>query len=211
MKTILSIILKNEILKTIFIVLGILLLGCEKSDTETLERVDYLNVELDCINRVSAGATMTIRIDTQEEYDTLYYYKFTKPLEDWLNINYDALVSGVIRNYPYATPDQYDSIIINDYVYNFSPFKWTKGCDNPSIDFEKYILLGQSCMVGGCSAPKFETKLYKDENNKALIFITKIDTFGSCEAGYAILDWILVDKLYNDYTIIYRIEENNID
>ena len=160
----------------IYFIIGLLVIGCEKINTDTngLEKIDFDEIVLDCINKASGGGSLYDRIDTQDEYDSLYYYRYTKPLNDWLNDNYESLIDGVIRNYPDAIQSEYDSIIINDYVYNFAPFKWVKDCTHPDIDFDKYILLGRSIFVSGCSTPKLETEVYIGKNKKELTFLLKM-------------------------------------
>lgn len=195
----------------IYIFIGLILISCEKTNRDTNELVDFEEIELECINKASEGGSISVRIDTQEEYDSLYYYRYTKPLNDWLNDNYNSLIDGVIRNYPDAMPDEYDSILVNDYVYNFAPFLWVKDCNHPAIDFDKYTLLGQSIFASGCSTPKLETEVYINYNKKELTFLTNVETYGSCEMGFGFNVWILVDKLSSNYTVNYQSIENNVE
>ena len=183
------------------------------SDTITnIELIDgFVEIELECINGASSGDIIKKRIDTKEQYDSFYYYRFTKPLFDWFNNNYNSLIDGVKSNYPNARIEQYDSILINDYIYNFYPFMGIKDCEQPCIDFNKYTLLGQTITVGGCSYPKVDIEVNIETDKNELIFLLKVETYGSCEMAFDIKKWILVDKLDNDIKVNFKSEENNIE
>lgn len=195
-------------MKNLFnLVILLVVFSCDKPETNNFEIIDFEKTVLDCINKASRqSGTLTVKITSSQEYDSLYHSKYTKPLETWLNNNYNSLVEGVIRNYPNATPEQYDSIIKNDYVFNFAPFKWVRDCVRPDIDFSNYTLLGQSISAGGCSTPKLVTEIQQDKNKNQLTFLTKIETFGTCEIGFSFYEWILVDKLNEGCEIIYKTE-----
>ena len=194
----------------IYLIAILLILSCEKSENESIKSIEFEEIELECINGTSrCSGSLAVRIDTQEEYDSLYYYDFTKILDDWLSNNYSSLISGVIKNFPGASPEDYDSILINDYVYNFLPFKWIKDCTHPSVDFNNYTLLGQSVSASGCSTPTLETVVYINKSKKELTFLTRVETYGNCEMGFGFCVWILVDKLADDYEIAFKLEEKN--
>jgi len=196
---------------TVLVLLSLLILSCEKKNDDNFELIDFKEIELECVNIATrSSGSLKVRIDTQEEYDSLYYYMFTKILEDWLNANYGSLISGLSNNYLGADPEDYDSILMNDYIYNFLPYKGTYDCEHPLIDFESYTLLGQSISVASCSIPKIETELLMDNSNKELIFRLNIETYGFCEMGFGFYVWILVDKLTDDIEVKYQTEENNL-
>ena len=76
----------------------------------------------------------------------------------------------------------------------------------PSIDFEAYTLLGQYVTAGGC---EFKTikEVEKNEDAKTYKYIVTVKSCGLCKMKMFNMNWILVPKLPDDYTVEFFSDE----
>lgn len=75
----------------------------------------------------------------------------------------------------------------------------------PDIDFETYSLLGLYA-DGACSA-SFDRIVEKDDNIKKYTYTIGVNTCGNCESLRFSMNWVLVPKLPDDYTVSFSVEE----
>ena len=75
----------------------------------------------------------------------------------------------------------------------------------PPIDFSQYTLLGKYAYGSGCSV-NFERKIYRDEANKRIIFFIKVNGEGHCEIIVGKMNWVLVQKIPSEYSVIFKVE-----
>lgn len=152
---------------------------------------------------VGSGGTLNLVINSQEEFDAFYQEWHTDPLAKWLESNYAALLDGVRKNYPRATEDQYDSIIRNDYIYNFAPFKGTQNCEKPVVDFSNKTLLAQSLQISGCEClEKIPTTIYRNGNTITVQAYPE-DT-GNCEMACYYANFYTIDKISPDLVVLFQ-------
>jgi len=83
-------------------------------------------------------------------------------------------------------------------------------CDTaqlPSIDFDKYTLIFMQTNGGGCSAD-FDRKVFKDEENKNIIYEISVTYQGLCEMYITNKNWALVPKVPDDYSVVFKLVES---
>lgn len=82
-------------------------------------------------------------------------------------------------------------------------FQSSSLCDttnHPTIDFSQYTLIGTFRDASGCSQ-EFIKHLYIDDINKKYIYSVQVEEEGGCLPYVVSMNWILVPKLPNDYTV----------
>jgi hypothetical protein len=72
----------------------------------------------------------------------------------------------------------------------------------PYINFNKNTLLGFHTVVGGCSSPKIQKDIIK--NNKNYIFRVSIEQEGACKIAQSISDWCLIPKINNNDSVSFE-------
>lgn len=193
-------------LRLIVLLVFISLVSCSKEPLNPfVKNVEPINIHLECTEVASAFSTFNLAITNQEEYDTFFQEYFTKPLESWLESNYEFLLEGVIKNYPDAQESEYDSILVNHYVYNFYPYRYIIRCEHPSVDFEKYTLLGQGTSLSGCSEPETKVDISINEDSKEVTYHLEVRPLGACAAEFSVQEWILIEKCPPEYSFIYEL------
>ena len=180
------------------LILASLCSSCREDISETTE-LPYNAINDLC---VGSGGTLNMVINSQEEFDAFYQKRHTDRLADWLESNYATLLDGVRKNYPEATEDQYDSIIRNDYVYKFAPFRGTKDCKKPTIDFSGKTLIAQSLQISGCEcSEKIPTTIYRNGNTVTVQAYPE-DT-GNCEMACYYANFYTIDKISSDVVVLF--------
>lgn len=76
--------------------------------------------------------------------------------------------------------------------------------DFPQFDFNKYTLLGQFTLTGGCSAD-FSKKVLRDDKNKTVNYTIDVNSSGGCEMAISSYNWILVSSIPKDYTVNFEV------
>ena len=98
-------------------------------------------------------------------------------------------------------------VIDNDATYQvlldsiFQPY--SSSCDSnshPVIDFSIHTLLGDYRYGSGCSV-NFIQNLYEDIPNQKYIYDIKMEEEGFCSMFGSSMNWILVPKLPENYTV----------
>jgi hypothetical protein len=82
------------------------------------------------------------------------------------------------------------------------------GCENytlPPIDFDEKTLLGIFASGGGCDVD-FQREVFRDDNNKEIIYNIKIFSEGTCEAIFSSMNWILIPKIPEDYEVEFSVD-----
>lgn len=117
--------------------------------------------------------------------------------------------SGADLEYIVRSQQEYQSLIDNSPDLYPNPFLLCVDYKFPEIDFSKYTLLGRGVSAGGCDI-EFERKVFRDDQNKKYIYSIKSDVEGTCEKGLFNKNWILIDKIPNDYGVDFNVKINII-
>jgi len=201
---------KNNVKRIVlFAVLAIACLGCNSnSPTSVASRNDlYAEVDMQFMDLVSSGGTTEVVVRTQAQYDSLVYRRFTKPLQDYWNANYDTVLYYVRRNNPGLSDFAY-TVLVREAFYQFPPFRGTENCSRPYIDFTHFTLLGFNTSAGGCSRPDYTILVARDDNKRELEFKILVLQHGGCEMEFAKNHWILVPRLPDAYHVVFTREYN---
>lgn len=75
----------------------------------------------------------------------------------------------------------------------------------PDIDFDTYSLLG--LYADGACSTSFDRIVEKDENIKKYTYTVGVNTCGNCESLRFSMNWVLVPKLPDDYTVSFSVED----
>jgi hypothetical protein len=198
-------------MKSTYLVIVLLTLSFEGcSDLGPELGTGYQEVFLICVDKVSMGGTLQAVIRSQEEYDRLILDRFTKPLQDYWNENYQSVLEIVRRRYPGLTEQQYaDSV--RRIFYSTPPFMGTENCSHPSFDFAKYALLGQDSHGTGCRQPDYTINVSSDNETRTVIFTVSILQHGLCEIAFNRNTWVLVPRLPPGYTVRFQKEYSRDD
>ncbi|HON20432.1 MAG TPA: hypothetical protein PLW70_03765 [Bacteroidales bacterium] len=73
-----------------------------------------------------------------------------------------------------------------------------------AIDFSKYTVLGKYTNGGGCSVV-YERNVSKNISNKKILYSITVHQCGYCDMYSECMNWVLVPKIPEDYTIEYKV------
>ena len=107
---------------------------------------------------------------------------------------------------PFMLPEQQYVIDDNETYYNL--ITDTVDCDSsdlPEIDFINYTLLGQYA-TGGCEV-KFIRKVSDNEKDREYLYSITVRECGLCNKERFDMNWVLVPKLPDNYTVEFSIKE----
>lgn len=76
----------------------------------------------------------------------------------------------------------------------------------PHIDFSEHTLLGKYTTGSGCSVT-FEKNVYKDTENRNIIYTITIVEEGNCEMMAMNMNWITIPVVPPGYTVVYQVRE----
>jgi hypothetical protein len=74
----------------------------------------------------------------------------------------------------------------------------------PNIDFSKYFLIGKLTEGGGCSV-KYDRQVIDNIEKRTLVYKIKADYSGNCKMLIINMNWVLIPKVYSDYTIEFQV------
>lgn len=74
------------------------------------------------------------------------------------------------------------------------------------IDFSKFSVLGKKVSSGGC-AVRYLRHVAKDVNAKKYIFIITILKCGYCKEYHQHMNWVLIPKMEDGYTLETHVQE----
>jgi len=75
----------------------------------------------------------------------------------------------------------------------------------PRYDFDQKTLLGQYTTATGCHTD-FKQKVFRDDENKIVTYQIKVVERGNCKALSQSMNWILVDKMPEDYHVEFLVK-----
>ncbi len=124
--------------------------------------------------------------------------------------NKGLILSEVIINQP-SCHDQ-DKITENKHIINseedyYNLFADIMYCDTselPQVDFMKYTLLGQYAS-GGCEV-KFIREVIDNPESDEYLYSIIVRDCGSCQKLRYDMNWVLVPKLPENYTVRFSVE-----
>lgn len=183
------------------------LYGCksEYPNLPTIESVQYSEILMRCMDRVSIGGTLHAIIRNQAQYDSLIYIRFQKPLDDYWNAHYDTALYYVRQNNPGLSDSEY-AILVREEFYKFLPFRGTENCTQPSIDFTQFTLLGLDAHASGCENPDYNIFVSKNNEKKELVYKIVILEHGYCDMLVSRNKWILIPKISESYSVVFQKE-----
>ncbi|MFQ3580146.1 MAG: hypothetical protein SNJ71_08425 [Bacteroidales bacterium] len=73
------------------------------------------------------------------------------------------------------------------------------------IDFNKYSVLGKYAS-GQCKVT-FERNVTKDDSQKKYIYKIKVHECGKCKTNWEDMNWVLVPKIAEDYSVNFLIDQ----
>lgn len=104
-------------------------------------------------------------------------------------------------------PDTIFIIESEDELDTLYKYETCPGRINPEINFEAYTLLGQYADGGGCDIT-FNREVVADEPDKRYVYTVSVKECGLCEMmGYS-MNWVLVPKLPDNWTVKFKIDYN---
>ena len=159
-----------------------------------------VEVIMDCLDRVSIGGTVQAVVNSQSEYDQLIYDRFTRPLQEYWNANYDSTLAQIRRRYPGLSDEEYARLVRQAFYSSF-PFRGTDSCSTPAIDFTNFTLLGIDALAGGCTRPDYEMTVVRNDSTQTVTYKVRITQHGRCEIGWNRNKWILARKIPGNYTV----------
>lgn len=89
-------------------------------------------------------------------------------------------------------------------VYNLK-VSFDNGSTYVPIDFNQYTLLGKHAS-GGCQVV-FERNVTKDDVQKKYFYRIKVHQCGTCKKYMESMNWVLVPRIPDDYTVSFIVEE----
>ena len=109
------------------------------------------------------------------------------------DITYDKVDIGCLN----LTTFKKETVIRSNEEYNaildnISPHPSCGSYAPPVIDFTKKVLLGFLINAGGCSPPKYETKVFRSGQNT--VFSVEVIKQGMCKALFQKMTWITIDR-----------------
>jgi hypothetical protein len=178
----------------ILIIIALVAWGCNDHETDVKESVD--EITMDGMDQVTkGGGTLQVVVRSQEEYDTLIYDRYTRPLQEYWDKYYASTLESIKSRYPNRSDLEYAELVKQSF-YSVYPFKGTEGYAHPKIDFSQYSLLGQSTFAGGNTIPTYKITITRNDNTKSVVFkIVIIRSQGTSDMGWDKNIWILVHKI----------------
>ena len=109
------------------------------------------------------------------------------------DIKYDEVAIGCLN----LTTFKEETVIRSSEEYNailenISPHPSCGSYAPPAIDFSKKVLLGFLINAGGCSPPKYETKVFRSDQNT--VFSVDVIERGMCKVLFQKMTWITIDR-----------------
>ena len=181
-------------------------LSCDNSDFEP--NLFEGEISMEAMDKVTIGGNLQVVINSQSEYDTLIYYRFTKPLKDYWDRNIDEVINILKTRYPNLTEQAYaDSA--KKLMYELPPLMGTENAAHPKIDFNIYTLLGMAAHSGGCPKPDYQNIFIRNEQEKVFIMKVIITSHGTCGLGFDKNMWVIVRKIPSNYSIKFEREDKH--
>lgn len=170
--------------------------GPDLTDTEIL---------LEGMDQVTSGGNLQVVINTQAEYETLIYNRYTKPLQEYWNAHYLSILQSVKNNHPNLSDSEY-TVLVKNVFYSVYPFRGLEGYSHPSIDFSRYTLLGQNVDGGGCRKPDYLVSIIRIDSLRMVTFKVMVQQHGICKAPFVKNQWMLVRKIPETYKVAFAVE-----
>ena len=109
------------------------------------------------------------------------------------DIKYDEVDIGCLN----LTTFKKETVIRSNEEYNailnnISPHPSCGSYTPPEIDFSRKVLLGFLINAGGCSPPKYETKVFRSDQN--IVFSVEVIERGMCKVLFQKMTWITIDR-----------------
>lgn len=75
----------------------------------------------------------------------------------------------------------------------------------PEIDFSNKTLLGYKTITGGCKEPKYIRTVMCNNKTQTCTYNISIKQKGLCKIGWMSMNWIVVDKINNQFEISFEV------
>lgn len=103
-----------------------------------------------------------------------------------------------------STPFYTGNFVIDSSSELDSVLQMNSGCQKPEIDFTQYTLLGRYAYAQ-CTGSYFR-EVTKDTTNKRYNFTITVESCGSCNCLSQNMNWVLVPKLPENYTVRFTVK-----
>jgi hypothetical protein len=141
-------------------------------------------------------------VGTKEEYDSVWYRLFQRPLDDYWNENYELVLDRIRSTNPGLSDSQY-TILVSEYFHARWPFLGRDSCLRPDIDFDSTMLLGMEIDATGCTEPDYHLFALTDSVQHNLLFLALVEEHGWCEPAITHYAWILIPRLPEGYGVTF--------
>ncbi len=194
------------------LVIAFALGGCDLFLTDengSTTEIQFEQIELPGIDRLSVGGTFQIVVRTQEEYEALIYERYQRPLNDYCNENYTDERRQLEKENPGLSETEIQERLNEICVERTPVFNGLERVEHPAVDFSEHSLLGQDAHAGGCSAPDYAVRLTKlDRTYK---FFVEITQNGSCERAWPKNLWILTSPIPDHSDVTFEREIQTVE
>ncbi len=117
------------------------------------------------------------------------------------------IVSNALVSQPLITWEMKDNEHVirtdSENIFNLK-VSFDNGNNYDSIDFDKYTILGkyanEKCKV------TFERHVTKDDTQEKYFYNIKIHQCGTCKTNWESMNWVLVQKIPDDYNVSFTVE-----
>ncbi len=76
----------------------------------------------------------------------------------------------------------------------------------PTIDFERYTLIGKHTSGGGCSV-KYSRRIFDDKAKNLIMYKISAKYSGNCSMGLVSWNWALIPKIPDYYIVVFEVKE----
>ncbi|MDR0604903.1 MAG: hypothetical protein LBG80_11435 [Bacteroidales bacterium] len=125
----------------------------------------------------------------------------------------NVIIPNAIVTHPMVTREmrEREHVIRSDTenVYQLQ-VSFDEGKSFQDIDFSQYTLLGKYTSGGGCKV-NFERNVSKNMLDKQMIYSIQVKQYGLCEMLVESMNWVLISKLSNDYSVVFTVKESRED
>jgi hypothetical protein len=103
-----------------------------------------------------------------------------------------------------STPFYIGNFVIDSSTELDSVLQLNSSCQKPEIDFTQYTLLGRYAYAQ-CTG-SYLREVTKDTTNKRYNFTITVESCGSCDCLSQNMNWVLVPKLPENYTVRFTVK-----
>ena len=166
--------------------------------------IKILSMLLACLLVITACST-GITTDAWESLDyNDYSFSIYSDLDNYCGLYFNADGSIIEDEYFINSDEEFQALL--DLMEEYD-CEWYDGVTE--IDFDNYSLLSNWAGGTGC-----ETNFIKDvqinDGEKLVIYSVTVEQLGGCEPYASTSNWILVEKIPDDYTVLFTVNTQEV-